>query len=336
MAASRTFTVGVSVGLLAALLGPLACASSPRAPVAAAPPPGTGRWFVARSGQVAIEEGGRDGPQLTEGMPTLKIACGPAAQIAFFRLVHEAPREDAWRTRISVVGADGQGLRELTSGDHADFNPTWMRDGSRRLVFNRFAPRGWGSNDVYLIRADGAPGDEVLLSAPVPGNFEFAESALRDGRIFLTRIVRDPETRALAMRAFLVTPRPGAAGAYEELERPTTRFWHKLSVSPSERRIVYLLDLGESESYYDAVVQIADLDVGRRVVSHPVSITDLQPTCIHEYPRWSPDEQYVLYDSNCSGKFQIYAYRLSDGTTHRISPDPERNYRYACFEGAPP
>lgn len=332
MSAHGASSLGLALTLLSAL-GP-ACATS-RPVTAAVGAPGAGRWFTVRSMQVASEADGRDGPQLTEGMPTLKLACGgPGSQLTFFRLVHEAPKEDAWLTKISVVGADGQGLRDLTGGDHADFNPTWMRDGSGRVIFNRFAPRGWGSNDVYLTRPDGAPGDEVRVSDPK--RFEFAESALRDGRIFLTRFERDPDTRALIMRAFLFTPRPGEAGTYEELTRPTRRFWHKLSVSPSERRIVYLLDLGESESYYDAVVQIADLDVAGRAVSHPVSITEEHPSCVHEYPRWSPDEQYVVYDSNCSGRFQIYAYRLSDGTTHRISPDPERNYRYACFDGAPP
>ncbi|HVO20603.1 MAG TPA: hypothetical protein VMU15_15195, partial [Anaeromyxobacter sp.] len=136
--------------------------------------------------------------------------------------------------------------------------------------------------------------------------------------------------------SFLFTPRPGETGVYEEVERPIRRFWHKLSVSPSETKVVYLLDTKENLSYYDAVVQIADFDAARRTVSNPVSITDPKPTCIHEYPRWSPDEQYVVYDSNCSGRFQIYAYRLADGTTHRISPDPGLNYRYACFESVPP
>ena len=336
MAAPRMSTESLVLAVRVALLSAVGSGLAPALSAAASPVPSiSGRWFAARSSQVAIEENGRDGPQVTEGMPTLKLACGgPGSRLAFFRLVHDAPREDGWRTKISVVGADGRGLRELTSGDHADFNPTWMRDGSPRVIFNRFAPRGWGTNDVYVTRADGAPGDEVIVSDP--GRFEFAESALRDGRIFLTRIERDPGTRELVMRAFLLTPKPGGAGLYEELERPTTRFWHKLSVSPSEKKIAYLLDLGERESYYDAVVQIADLDVTGRVVSTPVSITEARPTCIHEYPRWSPDEQYVVYDSNCSGKFQIYAYRISDGTTHRISPDPGLNYRYACFDGVPP
>jgi len=30
------------------------------------------------------------------------------------------------------------------------------------------------------------------------------------------------------------------------------------------------------------------------------------------HPRWSADEKLILYDSNCSGVFQVYAYRLAE------------------------
>ena len=123
----------------------------------------------------------------------------------------------------------------------------------------------------------------------------------------------------------------------EEITRPTTYVWHKLSVSPSETKVCYMLDMqrSSSESYADSVLYYADFDIDTLVVSNPVQITELSMEYIDEYPRWSNDEGIIVYDSDRTGISQLYAYRLSDGVTRRISPDERTQYNFGNFERTP-
>jgi len=69
--------------------------------------------------------------------------------------------------------------------------------------------------------------------------------------------------------------------------------------------------------------------------SNLIIITEMNTDYTYEYPRWTKDESCVIYDSNKSGKYQIYAYHLEDKTTTRISPDIKRDYRFGNFENLP-
>jgi hypothetical protein len=76
----------------------------------------------------------------------------------------------------------------------------------------------------------------------------------------------------------------------------------------------------------------------------PVIITPDLPKSVEEYPKWSPDETMVIYDS---GKefagtpktpmpiHQLYAYRIADGVERRISPNRDEDDRTACVLGCP-
>ena len=177
---------------------------------------------------------------------------------------------------------------------------------------------------------DGSLGDEQLISHPSNAYYEWATSALKDGRIFIDRKGND------FARSFLLTPNPGKLGGYEEIQRPTEKFWHKLSVSPSETKVAYMLDEDRKlHTYKDVVIAIADFDKVNLRIDNQRIITEMDRSNICEYPRWSKDEQYVIYDSNRTGKFQVYAYSLETKSTARISPDIRRNYRFANFENLP-
>jgi hypothetical protein len=71
------------------------------------------------------------------------------------------------------------------------------------------------------------------------------------------------------------------------------------------------------------------------VDENKVIITELNTDYTYEYPRWTKDGSCVIYDSNKSGKYQIYAYHLEEKTTTRISPDIKRDYRFGNFENLP-
>ena len=64
-------------------------------------------------------------------------------------------------------------------------------------------------------------------------------------------------------------------------------------------------------------------------------ITDYDLAHVCEYPRWSADEALIIYDSNRSGAYQMYAYRLADRMTARISSDATSDSQFGSFENVP-
>ena len=328
------------------VLGLAGCGQAPQ-PAAAAPSGGASvvqmltdphvtdaRWVSSDNLRVTINRFGQPRLFLTTGFDDYKPTWSQSGgRLAFFRALQYGSEFANWKTKLCTIRVDGTGLRELSPGRWADFNPTWTRDGTNQILFNRYAVRGSTSNDTYLISPDGAIGDEVLVSNPANG-YEWGFSGLRDGRIFIDR-VSWASSPPLA-RSFLLTPRPGGVGVYEEITRPTRKLWHKLSVSPSERRVAYMLDNDDNMSTYeDVVLYYADFDPATLTVSNPVAITDYDPNHICEYPRWSADESLVLYDSNRTGAYQMYAYRLADRMTARLSSDATTNSQFGSFEDVP-
>jgi hypothetical protein len=295
------------------------------------------RWVATRDGGITVFQGRVTLLALTPGSPyrDLKPSWSPSGdRITFFRAIREEGPFETWRTKICVIAADGTGYRELTDGNHGDFNPTWTRDGSSRIVFNRYGEGGDPSlSQMYITSPDASPGDEVPLPH-VGRSWQWVESALKDGRLFVdTASFDDP-----AMGAYLLAPDGAGGWSYEEVERPVDHFWHKLSVSPSETRVAYMLDdNGNIGQYADDTLYWAELDVTARVVKNPVAIT--QPTggrCINEYPRWSSDEQFIIYDSSCrTGYPEVYAYRVTDGQVFLLAGSAGTSVFIACFENVP-
>jgi hypothetical protein len=136
-------------------------------------------------------------------------------------------------------------------------------------------------------------------------------------------------------RSYLLTPIPGEKGTYEEVQRNTAYYWHKLSVSPSETRVAYMRYGPGDRPFEDAVICLADFDVAARTIPAHVQVTAPNPDVVCEYPRWTKDEKYLVYDCNESGRFQVYAYRLSDGFVRRLSPNPSVDSQFGNFYGIP-
>jgi len=86
-----------------------------------------------------------------------------------------------FESHICVINADGTGYRELTDDSNANLNPTWTRDGSNKIIFNRY-DRSGADIDVYWIDPNGEKNSEELIGTP--RHEEWAESGLKDGRIF--------------------------------------------------------------------------------------------------------------------------------------------------------
>jgi hypothetical protein len=291
----------------------------------------TDRWASSENLQITINALHAPPQILTSGHGDFKPSWSPdGSRLTFFRAYLYGADFKDWRTTICVINADGTGFRELTSGQYPDFNPTWTRDGSNQIVFNRYSTQGGWRNQVYWTAPTGKSGDEQMLSAPDYPDWEWVTGALRDGRLFVDRFSDS------SAQSFLLTPKPGGTGQYEEVERPTTLLWHKLTIAPSETRVAYMLDYDRNPStYHDVAICYADFDARAKRITNQVIIAEPKSAYIREYPCWNKDESLVLYDANPSGKYQLYAYRLADGLTQRVSPLAGHDYQFADFEGVP-
>lgn len=280
----------------------------------------------------------RDGTRnvLTRTDRDFKPVSSPDGQhLAFFRVVTYGDGSfETWKTILCVINTDGTGLRELTSGQYADYNPTWTRDGSNRIVFNRYNRTGRRACEILWTRPDAERGAEELISHPTIPSYEWAYSALKDGRLFIHRI------QSAEREVYLLTPSPGGEGKYERVTMPSNQYFHKACIAPSETKITYMYDNDNNgATYEDVQIAWAKLDVANLRVTDQVLITADDRSTVDEYPKWSPDESLVIYDSNKprSGKrvYQIYAHRIADGAERCLSADPSQSDQFACVIGYP-
>lgn len=303
------------------------------------------RWVSSENLEITINAYNTPKIQLTSGHDDFKPVWSKTGDmITFFRAIFVPDYGTDfkfYRTKLCVINADGTGYKELTSGAYAHFNPTWTRDGSNQIIFNRSGGTNEieNRNRIYLIDPNGPVGSEVLVSEPGYPHCEWAFSGLIDGRLFIDKFVVSLEGlsyRPQAVKSYLLTPNPGGTGIYEEVLRPTTKPWHKLSVSPDETMVTYMLDNdGDLATYQDAVLYYANFDQDSLTVSNPVAITELDTSCVYSYPRFSSDGSLIAFNSNKFGTSQIYAYNIAEGTTHRISRDLTSNYYFVGFEYTP-
>ena len=298
-------------------------------PVRAAQDAAGERWAVSANLNIVVYSPDGAIQRLTTDGNDFKPSWSPdGSMLTFFRATQYGASFKNWRSKICVINADGTGFRELTTADCPNFNPTWTRDGTNRIVFNRYSPNGRDRNLVISIAPDAEIGDETQLSNPGI-YYEWVNSGLQDGRLIVDRITDQ------RFQSFLLTPN-GSQPTYEKIERPTTLFWHKLSVSPSETRVAYMLDNNNDiPTYQDSVICFADFDLENLRIHNQVQITPEDTSSVQEYPTWNRDESLLVYDSNESGTYQTYAYDMASGETTRHSFYEVISDQFACFEGLP-
>jgi Tol biopolymer transport system component len=143
-----------------------------------------------------------------------------------------------------------------------------------------------------------------------------------------------------------VTPDPAGRASYERVSYPTpSTLLHKVTISPSEARIVYMKVADDGwftnsspEAYPRAVIAFADFDAEKLVISNEVEVTELDEANNNWYASWTQDEDKLIYA--CAGDCpegqsigQIFEYDLTTGTTRKISGNDSLQYRYPAIKG---
>ncbi|MHC4201309.1 MAG: FecR domain-containing protein, partial [Planctomycetota bacterium] len=270
-----------------------------------------------------------EGKPITTGHQDMKPSWSKTGdKLTFFRVTKFARDFADWKTAICVINVDGTGFHKLTDGTHTDFNPTWTRDGSGRVIFNRQNPK----TRCYAVMQTGpasSPGDEVVISDE--HSYTYAYSCLKDGRLLVASLLP-------GFGYYLMTPGRNGTARYEPLRCDLAKdgLLDRISIAPSETRICFEFQKGHGKhSYSGRALYIADFDAEAHAITNPRVIAEGGAGWDVNFPRWTADESAVLYQGNRTGKRQLYVYRLKDRSSRRLSTDPDADYMFPNAEATP-
>ncbi|HEY1406556.1 MAG TPA: hypothetical protein VF857_08115 [Spirochaetota bacterium] len=291
--------------------------------------------------------GSPDAKRITSGWPDYKPSWSPDGKwIVFFRIVkNHTLAIPKWKTKICVVSPDGGTLRELTSGEFADYNPTWMRDGTNRIIINRYDP-GQNRGYLYLTTPDAKVGDETCVSNP---DFsEFGHCGMKDGRIVISTsqglafsYLFSSSENGMYSPPFmrLLTPDPGKIGRYENLRYDTkiTMLPNRVTLSPDEKKMTFEMDNSFGQfGYAGHPLVVADFDGALAAVTRLTTFCFTAADEFALYPAWTADAKGIIYFAGSVGsKYQFYLYDVARGKSIRVSPDRMSEYKYFCGASTP-
>ena len=291
------------------------------------------RGVCAKNGSICVMnlDTGEETP-ITSGFTDMKPSWSMEGdQIVFFRVTRMRERVQDWHTAICVINADGTGFRQLTEGKYADYNPTWTKDGTHRILYSRYFPAR-ARSVIHRIDLSGSEIRGDILSDTKRS--EYAMSALKDGRVLIS------SSRAVFDGIYwLFTPgEPGVAGTYEPIryDFKMKGTMDRCSFSPDETKVAYEYKRGLSTfSYLNKVIYVADFDPATGTISNPKPVSPKASEAMTLYPRWSTDGTSVIYHSNRTGIARLYRYTLEDGATSELGADGNAAYEFFCGERWP-
>ena len=284
------------------------------------------------NGEIHVNEVGKpEGRPLTTGHQDFKPSWSKTGDhLVCFRRLKDNPDVLEWKTAIFIINVDGTGFHTLSDGSHTDFNPTWTRDGKNTPIWNRKNSQT-GGFIVMQSKVGGKPGEEVAITDERFHNW--AHSGLTDGRILVNAM-----HPTLGWGIFLMTRRDDGKPLYERVqwELNTQGQMHRASISPSEKRICFEYLAGAKFTELSHTLYIADFDPQQRTITNLKAFANEAGEMIwYAYPRWIDGESAIVYHSGETGRNQLYVYQLADGSTRRVSTNPNADYRYPHGEAAP-
>ena len=331
--------------LLVAMAAPVVLAAGLAAPAAAEQPAGAVADVAALGLRCSYYMNGRiyvnvlgtpEGKPVTvppvEGWQDFKPSWSKTGdRLVFFRRVKNDRNVSNWKTVLCTIKTDGTDLEKLTDDTHTNFNPTWTRDGSNRPIWNRKNDEK-GGYFVMWSRVGAKPGEAVAVTDP--RYHTWAHTCLTDGRILVESA---HPTHGWAY--YLMTPMPGGESRYERVDcggLAKQGLLCRISVSPSQKKICFGHLLGHKFREPGHAVFIADFDAEKRTITNARPIANKAYKNIwYAYPRWVKGESAVVYHSYESGRGALYLYTLADGSTRRVSTNPQADYRYPHGERSP-
>jgi hypothetical protein len=284
------------------------------------------------NGEIHVSEVGKpEGKPLTSGHTDFKPSWSQTGDLLVcFRRTKDDPVTVNWHSAIFVIHVDGTGFHFLTDGSSTDFNPTWSRDGRNTPVWSRKNPKT-GGFFVMKGKVGDEPGKEVAITDE---KFHtWAHSCLTDGRILLN--AAHPK---LGWGVYLLTPGNKAEPVYERVDcaLSTKGQLHRASISPSEKKICFEYLAGSKFQEPGHTLYIADFDAAKRSITNlKVIANEAGKPFWYAYPRWIEGEAAVVYHLNQTGKGELHVYRIQDGSSKRVSTNPNADYRYPHGESAP-
>jgi len=147
--------------------------TGPAGPSPVGTPGVTARWAASDNWQITINATGQPKLYLTISDDFKPSWSETGSMLTYFHALQYGSTFDQWKTGLCVIHADGTQATALSTGQYADFNPTWTRDGTNQIIFNRYATRGSTSNDILLISPQGSAASAVRVSTPGNG-YEWA------------------------------------------------------------------------------------------------------------------------------------------------------------------
>jgi TolB protein len=239
---------------------------------------------------------------------------------------------------IYSMAADGSDLIRLTEDPAEDTCPAFSPDG-RMIAFSSARD---GNHELYLMNTDGSdltrltdtPGHEIQAAFSPNGQqivyAVYTSATWADSDIFIMDVdgshVRQltdaggedarPDFTPDGRRIFFSSRRDGNYEIYfmdaggENEKRVTDTEANELfpQVSPDGARIVYFI----AQLSISTQIHIMNLDG-----SGDVALT--QPGRVNEGAVWSPDGQFILFQSNRDGNYEIYIMDVDGANPKRLT-----------------
>lgn len=201
---------------------------------------------------------------------------------------------------IYTMNADGNQRTNISNNTAVDETPSWSLDASQ-IAFH--SDRS-GSFEIYVMDADGG-NPRVLTNSPDFDNLVPAWSP--DGHQIAFETNRDGNFEIYVMNSDGSNPR-----------RLTNNPGHDFSPSwsPDSGQITF-------ESYRNGVQNIYIMDVDGRnqvnITGAIVTLNEISTTRLDRFPAWSPDSNFIAFQSSINGQFDIFIVDTDGDNLQRIT-----------------
>jgi TolB protein len=204
------------------------------------------------------------------------------------------------QTDIYVMNIDGTEIKQLTSTSENEEHPEWSPNG-RKILYTRYPAESWHNGDIFVMDADGNncvqltdnPKDDMRpFFSPDMKTVIFNSN--RDGNIEIYTMNTDGTNQKRLMNT----------------KTPQWKIFPNFS--PDGKKIVYTLT---NTATRQADIHIINSDGTDDVVIISIVGRD-------EHPRWSPNGNRIVFQSERDGNFEIYVMNSDGSNQTRLTNNP--------------